>query len=406
MQNFSFCSPTHFEFGKGTESKTAELVKKYGGTKVLLHYGGGSIKKSGLYDRVVKSLTDGGIGFVELGGVQPNPIDTLVYEGVELCRKENVDFILAVGGGSVIDSAKAIALGAVYDGDFWDFFSGTPAEKALPVGVVLTISAAGSEGSLNTVITKISETGSATSELTEDKIPVPTASTEASRQNRKSAVAAECIRPMFAILNPELTQTLPAYHTAAGATDIIVHILERYFSNTENVEVTDRLCEGLLLTMFNQTPLVIADPDNYDARANIMWAGMLAHNNVCGVGRDQDWASHIMEHELSSFFGAIHGAGLAVMSPAWMKFVSKKNPHKLQQFAERIWGVSTIEEGIAKYQAFLKDIGMPSSITEFGATEADIPLMAEHMGLTDEPGFGGYVPLNRSDVEEIYRLAL
>ena len=381
MQNFNFCSPTYFEFGRNAESKTAELIKKFNGSKVLLHYGGGSIKKSGLYDRVVASLKSANVEFTELGGAQPNPIDTLVYEGIELCRKEKVDFILAVGGGSAIDSAKAIAAGVLYDGDFWDFYSGKYIEKALPVGTILTIAAAGSEGSCNSVITKV-----------DGKL--------------KRGASGEVIRPVFSILNPELTQTLPPYHTAAGSTDIIVHILERYFSNTKDVEVTDRICEALLKTMLNQTPLVIADPNNYEARANIMWAGMVAHNNLCGVGRDQDWASHGMEHELSAFYGAIHGAGLAVINPAWMKFVSKKNPHKFEQFAERVWGVDSIDEAITRYQDFLKSIGMPSSIKEFGAKEEDIPMLAKHIGLTEEYTFGGYVKLNVHDVEEIYRLAL
>ncbi|MCL2071510.1 MAG: iron-containing alcohol dehydrogenase [Oscillospiraceae bacterium] len=381
MQNFNFCSPTYFEFGKGSENKSAELIKKFGGTKVLLHYGGGSVKKSGLYGRVVTSLKDGGVDFVELGGAQPNPIDTLVYEGIELCRKEKVDFILAVGGGSAIDSAKAIAAGTLYDGDFWDFYTGKYIEEALPVGTILTIAAAGSEGSCNSVITK---------------------------GKLKRGASGEVIRPVFSILNPELTQTLPPYHTAAGSTDIIVHILERYFSNTEEVEVTDRICEGLLKTVINQTPRVIAEPDNYAARANIMWAGMVAHNNLCGVGREQDWASHGMEHELSAFYGAIHGAGLAVINPAWMKFVSKKNPRKFEQFAERVWDIKdkNIDEAIKRYEEFLKSIGMPSSIKEFGAKEEDIPMLAANIGLTEEYTFGGYVKLNIRDVEEIYRLAL
>jgi alcohol dehydrogenase YqhD (iron-dependent ADH family) len=381
MQNFNFCSPTCFEFGKNSESKIIELVKKFGGNRLMVHYGGGSIKKSGLYDRVLSSLKGGGIEFVELGGVQPNPVDTLVYEGIGLCRKEKVDFILAVGGGSVIDSAKAIAAGVLYNGDFWDFYSGKYIEEALPVGTILTIAAAGSEGSMNSVITKV-----------EGKL--------------KRGASGQVIRPVFSILNPELTQTLPPYHTAAGSTDIIVHIHERYFSNTEETEVTDRLCEGLLKTIINQTLRVIADPNDYDARANIMWAGMIAHNDLCGVGRDEDWASHRMEHELSAFYGAIHGAGLAVINPAWMKFVSKKNPRKFEQYAERVWGVDSIDKAIKCYQDFLKSIGMPSSITEFGAREEDIPMLAKHIGLNDESTFGSYVKLNIYDVEEIYRLAL
>ncbi|MDR0222365.1 MAG: iron-containing alcohol dehydrogenase [Oscillospiraceae bacterium] len=381
MLNFSFCSPTYFEFGRGAEAKTAELVRKFGGTKILFHYGGGSIKKSGLYERITKSLNQADIPFAELGGVRPNPVDSLVYEGIELCRKENVDFILAAGGGSAIDSAKAIAAGVLYGGDFWDFYSGRYIEEALPVGTILTIAAAGSEGSPNSVITK-------------------------EKGRLKRGAAGEAIRPAFSILNPELTQTLPAYQTAAGAVDIMVHICERYFSNTSEVEVTDRLCEALLLTMISQTPRVIAAPDDYEARANIMWAGTVAHNNLCGVGREQDWASHGMEHELSAFYGATHGAGLAVIAPAWMKFVSKKNPGKFLQFAERVWGVEGVDEGINAFEKFLKSIGMPSSIKEFGANEEDVPMLAEHIGLTEERTFGGYVKLNARDAEEIYRLAL
>jgi hypothetical protein len=381
MLNFSFCSPTYFEFGKGTESTAGALVKRFGGSKILLHYGGGSIKKSGLYDRVCASLHESGVSFAELGGAVPNPVSSLVYEGIELCRKENVDFILAVGGGSAIDSAKAIAAGAVYDGDFWDFFSGKGVEKALPVGVILTIAAAGSEGSPNSVITN-------------------------EKTQEKRGCGGECLRPVFSILNPELTQTLPAYQTAAGSTDIIVHILERYFSNTREVEVTDRLCEAMLKTVILETPRALENPAHYEARANILWAGMIAHNNLCGVGREQDWASHGMEHPLSAFYDATHGAGLAVICPAWMKFVSKINPFKFEQFAERVWDVKGVDEGITAFEKFLKAIGMPSSIKEFGAKEEDIPKLVKHVGVGDEKTFGSYVKLNASDVAEIYKLAL
>jgi hypothetical protein len=381
MLNFSFCSPTYFEFGKGTESAAGTLVKRFNGTKILLHYGGGSIKKSGLYDRVCTSLRENGVDFVELGGAQPNPVSSLVYEGIELCRKENVDFILAVGGGSAIDSAKAIAAGAVYDGDFWDFFSGKGVGKALPVGVILTIAAAGSEGSSNSVITN-------------------------DKTREKRGCGGEVLRPVFSILNPELTQTLPPYQTSAGSTDIIVHVLERYFSNTKEVEVTDRLCEAMLKTVIAETPRTLENPDNYEARANIMWAGMIAHNNLCGVGREQDWASHGMEHPLSAFFDATHGAGLAVVCPAWMKFVSKVNPFKFEQFSMRVWDVKGVDAGIVAFEKFLKAIGMPSSITEFGASEADIPKLVAHVGVGEEKTFGSYVKLNAADVAEIYKLAL
>jgi len=389
MLNFSFCSPTYFEFGKGTENVTGSLVKRAGGGKLLLHYGGGSIKKSGLYDRVVTSLKENGLDFVELGGAQPNPVSSLVYEGIELCRKENVDFILAVGGGSAIDSAKAIAAGAVYDGDFWDFFSGKGVEQALPVGVILTIAAAGSEGSPNSVITN-------------------------EKTNEKRGCGGEVLRPVFSILNPEMTQTLPPYQTAAGAADIMVHVIERYFSNTKNVEITDRLCEAVLKTMIAETPKAIENPNNYEARANIMWAGMVAHNNLCGVGREQDWASHGMAHGPSAFYDATHGAALSVICPAWMKFVSKVNPAKFIQFAVRVWDCDmnfenpeiTAREGIERFEIFLKKIGMPSSIKEFGAKEDEIPKLVKHVGVGADKTFGGYVKLNAQDVEEIYKLAL
>ncbi|MCQ2583920.1 MAG: iron-containing alcohol dehydrogenase, partial [Treponema sp.] len=259
MENFTFYGCTKFVFGKDTENQAGKLVKEFGGSKVLLHFGGGSVVKSGLLDRVKKSLEAEKIAYVELGGVHPNPLDTKVYEGIELCKKEGVDFILAVGGGSTIDSSKAIAMGCRYEGDFWDFYCGKAQPKsAIPVGTVLTIAAAGSEGSPDTVITK-------------------------SEGMVKRGYGNDMLRPRFSILNPALTQTLPAYQTACGATDIMAHVCERYFTNTTDVETTDRLCEAVLLAMINETPKVIADPNNYQARANIMWAGMVAHNNIVGV---------------------------------------------------------------------------------------------------------------------------
>lgn len=389
MDNFTFYSPTYFDFGKNAESHVAELIRRYGGSKVLLHYGGGSIKKNGLYQRVVECLEDAGLQYVELGGVKPNPRSGLVYEGVELCKNEKVDFILAVGGGSTIDSAKAIAAGSVYQGDFMDFYQGKASiEKALPIGTILTIAAAGSEGSPNTVIT-------------EEKTLV------------KKGTKSDLLRPKFSILNPELTCTLPPYQTAAGCTDIMVHVCERYFSNTEEVEITDRLCEGILKTIIHEAPRVIENPDNYDARANIMWAGMLAHNNVCGVGRVQDWASHHIEHELSALYDVTHGAGLAVITPLWMRYVMKKNPHKLVLFANRVWDIPMNEEepekvalqGIEAFEKFLKKIGMPSTFKEIGAKEEDIPLMTDKL-LGKKKTEGNYVKLTRDDVLKIYQSAI
>ncbi len=389
MDNFSFYSPTEFVFGKGTEGQCGELVKKHGGRKALVHYGGGSAVKSGLLDRVTASLKAAGVEFVTLGGVQPNPRDTKVYEGIELCRKENVDFVLSVGGGSVIDSSKAIAAGACYEGDFWDFYCGKAGiEKALPVGTVLTIAAAGSEGSSNSVITK------------EDGMI-------------KRGAGSDLLRPKFSVLNPELTFTLPAYQTGCGATDIMAHVFERYFTTTKEVEITDRLCEAVLLTMVKETPRVIADPCDYGARANIMWAGTVAHNNICGVGRAQDWNSHGLEHELSGLYDVAHGAGLAVIMPAWMEYVVDADVMRFAQMASRVFGVSmdfenpksTALKGIRAFRQFLHDIGMPINFAELGAKAEDIPVLVEKLGIGDGVRYG-FRNLNAKDVENIYKLAV
>ncbi len=390
MNNFTFYAPTYFAFGRDTENEAGQLVQQFGGTKVLLHYGGGSIKKNGVYDKVVSSLNAANIPFVELAGVAPNPRAALVYEGIELCRREGIDFILAVGGGSAIDSAKAIALGVPYEGDFWDFYgTGKPVTKALPVGTVLTIAAAGSEGSDGTVITY------------EEK-------------GLKWAASGQALVPKFSILNPESTCTLSAYQTACGITDIMVHVCERYFTNTKNVEITDRVCESVLKTMAEKGPLLMKNLEDYNLRAEVMWAGMLAHNNICGVGREQDWSSHDIEHELSALYDCAHGAGLAVINPAWMTFVYKQDVMRFAQFAVRIWGCDmdfanpekTALEGIEKYKQFLSSIGMPINFEQLGAKESDIPFMAKNMGLTDEKKKGSFVQLTTSDVESVFRLAL
>lgn len=386
MENFNFYSPTEFVFGRDRENECGALVKKHGGSKVLLHFGGGSAVRSGLIDRVKASLDAAGVPFVELGGVHPNPLDTKVYEGIEICRKEGIDFILAVGGGSSIDSAKAIAMGVPYEGDFWDFYCGKAAPAvALPVGTVLTIAAAGSEGSGDSVITK------------EDGM-------------LKRGAGGDCIRPRFSVLNPALTCTLPAYQTACGATDIMAHVFERYFTNTTEVEVTDRLCEAVLMTMVKETPRVIADPNNYEARANIMWAGMVAHNNIVGVGRGQDWNSHAIEHELSGMYDCAHGAGLAVIMPSWMEYVMDHNVMRFCQMATRVFGCAmnfekpeeTARAGIRAFRSFLKSIGMPINFAELGAKEEDIPTLVDKLN----PGEGwGFLPLKRADVTAIYKIA-
>ena len=390
MNDFKFYSPTYFCFGKNSEENIGELVKRFGGTKVLIHYGGGTIKRNGVFDKVVASLNKSSIPFVELGGAMPNPRSGLVYEGIEICRKENIDFILAVGGGSAIDSAKAIAAGAVYAGDFWDYYgTGKPIDKALMVGTVLTIAAAGSEGSADSVITH--ENGML-----------------------KRAASGEALRPKFSILNPETTCTLPAYQTACGITDIMAHVCERYFTNTKNVEITDRLCEGILKTMITEAPKVIKNLSDYEARANIMWAGMVAHNDLCGVGRDQDWSSHMIEHELSAHYDVAHGAGLSVIMPSWMKHVMKHDINRFVQFAVRVWDCdmnfsnpeATALEGIERFRAFLTSIGMPSNFAEINAKEEDIPLLVKQLGVTEENKIGGFMKLGSSDVEAIYRLSL
>ena len=390
MENFNFYAPTFFAFGKDRENDCGELVKQFGGSKVLIHYGGGSVVRSGLLDRVKASLKSAAIDFVELGGVMPNPRSGLVYEGIELCKKENVDFILAVGGGSTIDSSKAIAAGVVYDGDFWDFYQGERIEEALPIGTVLTIAAAGSEGSPDSVITN------------EDGMI-------------KRGASGDAIRPKFSVLNPALTQTLPAYQTACGITDIIAHLYERYLTNTKDVEVTDRLIESLILTMKTEAPKVMANLEDYEARANIMWAGMVAHNNIVGVGRSQDWTSHQIEHELSALYDCAHGAGLAVTMPAVFTYNLSHDVMRFAQIAVRVWGCQmdfanperTAKEGIEALRSFLISIGMPKNFEELGAKAEDIEKMAYTCcyGKGNEGGkIGGFVTLEQKDVEEIYKL--
>lgn len=387
MNNFVFFPATKYVFGKGVENKVAEQLEAFGMKKPLIVYGKGSVVRSGLLDRVKKSLEDAEIQFAELGGVQPNPVDAKVYEGIEIAKKENIDSVLAVGGGSSIDTAKAIAAAIPYDGDFWDFYCGkAKVTKALPVGVVLTIPAAGSEGSGNTVITKLEGL-------------------------HKLGMGSDVLRPKFALMNPELTYTLPPYQTAAGITDMMAHIMERYFSNTPNVEITDRVAEGVLKAIITEAPKVIANPEDYDARANIMWSGTLAHNGVCSGGREEDWATHGLEHELSAVYDVTHGAGLAVMFPAWMSYALNENPAKLAQFARRVFDIDekddriAAEKGISALKEFLSSIGMPISMKELGIDNPDIELLAKKV--TDNKGdvFGNYIKIDRNTAEKIYSLA-
>lgn len=391
MLNFNFCSPTYFAFGKNTEEEVSKLIKKFGGTKVLIHYGQGSVERSGLLNRVRKSLQQSNIEFVELGGVQPNPRAGLVYKGIELSRKENIDFILGVGGGSAIDSAKAIAVGVPYDGDFWDLYEQRPIiDQAIPVGTIITLAATGSEASNSSVITQ-------------------------ERGWKKYGFSSELIRPVFSIMNPELMYSLLPYQTACGIVDMLSHILERYFSNTEEVDLTDRMSEAVMKSIIENAFTVMNNPKDYGARANLMWAGTLAHNNILGVGKEQDWSSHQLEHELSALYDVAHGAGLAVVLPAYMKFTMPKHVMRYVQLANRVWNLDinfenpqeTASKGIAAFETFFKMIGMPTTFAELGAKEEDIPQLTAKVrikGGGDILGF--FEPLTRDDISSIYRLCL
>ena len=385
MQNFEFHNKTEIIFGKETEYKVGKEVNKYA-KKILLHYGGGSIKKTGLYDKVIKSLKSENVMFVELGGVMPNPRVSLVREGIKICREEGIELILAIGGGSVIDSAKAICAGVPYNGDVWDFcVKNIPVENPLPLGVILTIPAAGSESSTGTVLTN------------EDGL-------------YKKSFGSPLLRPKFAILNPELTYTLPPYQSAAGIVDMMAHVFERYFTNTKNVELTDKMSEAVLTTVINNAEKVIENPNGYDARAEIMWAGTLAHNGLLDTGRETDWASHRIEHELSGIYDMTHGAGLAIIFPAWMKYVYKHDLDRFVQFANRVWGVDIIGsredialEGIKRMEKFFKRIGMPITLKDANILEERFEEMAEKA--VGNGVLGGFVKLNKNDIINIYKLA-
>ena len=391
MQNFEFYSPARVIFGNGTENNIGETLKPHA-KKVLLHYGGGSIKKSGLYDRVVKSLNEAGVSFVELGGVKPNPRLALAQEGIELCKSENVDLILAVGGGSVIDSAKCIAMGVYYDGDVWDMYeTGKAIEKALPVAIILTIPAAGSEASGDTVITN------------EEKA-------------LKYGYGSAKLRPLISVMNPELFFTLPKNQVANGVTDMMSHVFERYFTNTKNVELTDGLCETVLRTIMHNAPKVLKNAEDYDAWSEIGFAGTVAHNGLVGCGREQDWGCHNMEHELSAIYDVAHGAGLAVLTPAWMEYVWKDNVGMFVQFATKVMGVDgsyrqpedIIMEGIDKLRTFFRSIGQPTTLSELGIGEDRLEEMARkatHECFGQEHSIGGLKKLYWQDVLAIYRLA-
>ena len=388
MKDFNYCAPTRVIFGKNTELEVGKALKSAGATRVLMQYGGGSIKKSGLYDRVVKAIRDEGIELFELGGVQPNPHLSLVRKAIEIVREQKIDYLLAVGGGSAIVSTKATAVGAVYDGDVWDFYCGKAVpKKAMPVGVVLTIPAAGSEGSNSSVITN--EDGWI-----------------------KRGLGCDLTRPAFAIYNPELTYSLPAYQTAAGATDIMAHIMERYFTNEPDVDMTDRLCESVLKTIIRQAPVAVKEPDNYVARAEMMWASTVAHNDFLSCFRVGDWSSHQLSHELSGMYDATHGAALAVAFPAWMTYVYKHDVQRFCRFAVEVMGVEmdffhpeeTALKGIAALRAFFKSIGMPTTLSELGVPEDKLDVLADKVKRGADGTTGQFVKLTRDDCLKIYQL--
>lgn len=391
MNNFTFYSPTEFVFGRETENNVGMLCQRYGAHKVMIIYGGGSVVRSGLLDKVRKSLESVGMESCELSGVQPNPIDTKVREGLALAREFEPDFLLAVGGGSVIDTAKALAVGYYYEGDFWDFFEQkAKAEKALPIGVVLTIPAAGSEGSGNSVITH-----------TEKHVKVGI---------RYPMI----LRPKFAVMNPELTTTLPAWQTASGISDMMAHILERYLSNTQDVQIGDRLAEGMLMAIMEEAEKVMENPNDYEARANIMWSGTIAHNDTCSLGRQEDWNSHSMEHEISAEYDVTHGAGLAVIFPAFLQYAAEHNPGKVAQLAHRVLGVKesgddkkdAMDGALALKKWFKNVLKMPVSFKELGIENPDLELLNERLHALKGDVLKGYMELDKKATMEIYKMAL
>lgn len=400
MLNFTFYSPTEFCFGRDTELQVGQLCKKYGATRIMIVYGGGSAVRSGLLDRVCQSLTEAGLIYTTIGGIRPNPTDPKVYESIALAREFKADFLLAVGGGSVIDNTKATAAGFYYEGDFWDFYIGkAKVTRALPVGVVLTIPAAGSEGSGNSVITR---------EATQQKLGI-----------RQPMI----LRPKFAVMNPALTTTLPAWQTASGIADMMAHILERYLSNTPDVQIGDRMAEGILLTLLEEAPKVMANPTDYEARANVMWCGTIAHNDTCSLGRQEDWNSHAMEHEISALYDVTHGAGLAVIFPAFLQYMSKANPHKVAQLAHRVFGVPTTSEDITSLpleeqqlvaakgaeclRSFFHNVlQLPVTFGQLGIDNPDLELMNQRLHKNKGEIMPGYLPLDAETTMAIYKLAL
>lgn len=391
MENFNYYTPTKVVFGRGTENQAGDLIKEYRCNKVLVHYGSGSVKRTGLLDKIFRSLDAAGISYVSLGGVVPNPHLSLVYEGIELCRKEGVDFILAVGGGSVIDSAKAIGYGMTNEGDIWDFYDKKrTAVACLPIGVVLTIAAAGSEMSDSSVITK--EEGWI-----------------------KRGYSSNYCRPKFAVLNPELTMTLPQYQTASGCVDIMMHTMERYLNRTENMELTDGISEHLIRTVMKNAQILSQEPENYEARAEVMWAGSLSHNGLTGCGTGGgDWATHQLEHELGGMYDVAHGAGLAAVWGSWARYVVDACPERFAKFAVHVMGVEasgdamqTALKGIEAMEAFYRSIQMPTNMRELGIepTEEELRELARKCSFDGKRELGCMKKLNQEDMYRIYQMA-
>ncbi|MCH3965988.1 MAG: iron-containing alcohol dehydrogenase [Clostridium sp.] len=388
MENFTFKNATEIIFGRNTENLVGKKVREYT-DKVLFCYGGGSIKRSGLYERVVNSLRENEIEFIELPGIKPNPRLSLVRDGIRLCRENDIKFVLAVGGGSVVDTAKAISVGVPYKRDVWNFYIGKAIVKeSLPVGVIITLPATGSEASNSSVITN--EDGWF-----------------------KKGLNSEYIRPAFSIMNPELTFTLPAYQTACGAADIMAHVMERYFTNVKHVDFTDRLCEAALRTVINNAEIVLKEPENYDARAEIMWTGTIAHNDLLSTGRIGDWGSHKIEHELSGLYDISHGAGLSIIFPAWMKYVYKQDLNRFVQFAVRVWDVDLAYdsydkialEGINRMTKFFSKMGLPVTLKEAKIGYDRFEEMADKCTVEDNITVGQFVKLKKQDVMNILELA-
>jgi len=393
MNNFTFSHPTEIEFGCNSKDALKKQLAKRNAKNILYHYGGGSIKKNGVYYMTVTVLKELNLNYVELGGVQPNPRVSLVREGVKLCRENNIDFILAVGGGSVIDSAKAIAIGVPYDGDVWDMYMGKThptklAEKPLPLGVVLTIPAAGSEASTGSVISN------------DDGL-------------MKRDVGTELFIPKFAILNPEYTYSVPKYQVACGCSDIMAHMFERYFTLQKHVDVTDRLLEANMRTMLHYSKLAQDFPNDYNIKAEVMWAGTIAHNDMLSTGRGGDWASHQIEHELSAIYDIYHGEGLSIVFPAWMRYVWKDVPDRFVQFFRRVFDVDyanceaelIVNEGITRLENYYKSLGLPVRLHEVKIGDDKFREMAEKCLINRGEAIGNFKKLTADDIYNIYQLA-